>query len=70
MEVIVEEATKGPSGSNLDLVLLLFKIIFIDLKNIDLVFHLYIHPLVDSCTSWASRLQPWCVRTMLQEHHL
>ena len=36
-------------------------------KNIDLLFHLFMHSLVDShmCPDQGSNLQPWCIRMML-----
>ena len=41
-------------------------------RNINLLFHLFIHSLVDSCMSpnWGSNPQPWHIRTMLQPAEL
>ena len=36
-------------------------------RNLDLLFHLFMHLLVDSfmCPDQGSNLQPWCIWTML-----
>ena len=36
-------------------------------RNIDLLFHLFMHPLADSymCPDQGSNLQPWRIRTVL-----
>ena len=36
-------------------------------ENADLLFHLFMHSLVDSCMccEWGSNMQPWHIRTML-----